>query len=98
MTGREKCRDPLWAGSSQHSLGLCEEVVLSKGRVDKEKTCYWPNNWHILKVSDGKEKFVTFQACFTLHLLSLIPHEFMYFQTTSEKYFCIIPKVLCIYM
>ena len=62
--------------------------------MDKEKTCYWTNNWHILKVSDGKEKFVSFQACFRLHFLSLIPHEFMYFQTTSQKCFCIIPKVL----
>lgn len=88
----------LRAGSSQHSLGLCGEVVQSKDRVDKEKTCYWPNNRHILKVNDGKERFVTFQACFTLHLFSLIPHEFMYFQTTSQEFLCSIPKVLYIYM
>lgn len=54
MTGREKSRDPLRTGSSQHSLGLCDEVVQSKDCVDNEKTCYWPKNWHILKVSDGK--------------------------------------------
>ena len=39
MTGREKCRDPVWVGSSHHSLGQCDEAVQSKDCMDNKKIC-----------------------------------------------------------